>query len=137
MLVPARLTAEQKAVFIHKAGPYTLIQGVLHKMGKDLRLRRCLEVSEIPKVISALHEDAPGGHFAVDSTVKKILDTGYWWPTMFKDVCEYMKSCDPCQRVGKPSFKTHWPLTPILPLAPFEKWGIDFIGLIKPATSVK
>ena len=29
-----------------------------------------------------------------------------------------------------PSFKNHWPLTPIVPLAPFEKWGIDFIGLI-------
>jgi hypothetical protein len=28
-------------------------------------------------------------------------------------------------------------LTPIIPLAPFEKWGIDFIGPINPATTRK
>ena len=53
---------------------------------------------------------------------------------MYKDVKEYIQTCDPCQRVGKPSRGTHWPLTPILPLALFEKWGIDFVGPIKPTT---
>jgi hypothetical protein len=28
-------------------------------------------------------------------------------------------------------------LTPIIPLAPFEKWGIDFIGPISPVSSQK
>lgn len=35
--------------------------------------------------------------------------------------------------LGKPTATSHWPLTPILLLAPFEKWGIDFIGPIAPA----
>jgi hypothetical protein len=26
------------------------------------------------------------------------LDAGYWWPTMYKDVHDYCKSCDACQR---------------------------------------
>jgi predicted alpha/beta-fold hydrolase len=28
------------------------------------------------------------------------LDVGYWWPTMYKDVHDYYKSCDACQRIG-------------------------------------
>lgn len=51
---------------------------------------------------------------------------------MHKDL-GFIKACDPCQRVGKPTASSKWPLTPILPLAPFEKWGIDFIGPISPA----
>lgn len=53
---------------------------------------------------------------------------------MQKDTFDFIRCCDPCQWVGKPTTTSKWPLTPILPLAPFEKWGIDFIGLISPPT---
>ncbi|KAL2624390.1 hypothetical protein R1flu_008635 [Riccia fluitans] len=53
---------------------------------------------------------------------------------VFRDVATYVKVCDPCQRTGRPIASTRWPLTPILPLAPFEKWGIDFVGPIAPST---
>ncbi|OAE26883.1 hypothetical protein AXG93_3554s1010 [Marchantia polymorpha subsp. ruderalis] len=53
---------------------------------------------------------------------------------MFKDVLDYIRKCDSCQRTGRPTPTTRWPLTPIMPLAPFEKWGIDFVGPIQPVT---
>jgi hypothetical protein len=56
---------------------------------------------------------------------------------MNRDVKNFVSSCDQCQRTGAPSFRNHWPLTPIIPLAPFEKWGIDFIGPISPVSSQK
>jgi hypothetical protein len=34
------------------------------------------------------------GHFVVDIIVKKNLDAGYWWPTLFKDIHEFCRSCD-------------------------------------------
>ncbi|KAL3679659.1 hypothetical protein R1sor_022615 [Riccia sorocarpa] len=89
---------------------------------------------EVGGVIESLHTEASGGHYATKNTVKKILNAGYWWPTMYKDTHEFIQKCDACQRVGKPTPTTQWPLTPILPLAPFEKWGIDFVGPIQPVT---
>ncbi|KAL3694641.1 hypothetical protein R1sor_008292 [Riccia sorocarpa] len=124
----------EKRVFIRKAGPFEIKQGVLFKMGSDEVLRRCLEEHEVRRVIEFLHQEAAGGHYAMKNTVAKILEAGYWWPSMYKDTHLFIKSCDNCQRIGKPTATTQWPLVPILPLAPFEKWGIDFVGPIQPTT---
>jgi transposase InsO family protein len=132
--LPRDLNQEEAAVFLRKVRPYLLVKGILHKEGVDGRLRRCLEKNEVSIVMRAMHEEEAGGHYAKETTTKKILAAGYWWPTLHKDVYFFVRGCDPCQRVGKPAHSRHHPLTPILPLAPFEKWGIDFIGPITPVT---
>jgi transposase InsO family protein len=131
-IFPDGLSPEARAVFLHKVGPYTLINGVLHKLSPDQKLKRCLELREIPRVLDAMHSGLSGGHYAANVTIRKIQDAGYWWPTMHKDAYHFIQHCDPCQRLGRPSNKHKWPLIPILPLAPFEKWGIDFIGPVQP-----
>jgi hypothetical protein len=47
-----------------------------------------------------LHEGPLGGHFVTEITHKKILDVGYWWPTIYKDMHDCCISYDACQRVG-------------------------------------
>jgi hypothetical protein len=83
----------------------------------------------------AMHSGPSGGHFAAMTTVNCIRTAGYWWPYLIRDIKNYVNSCDQCQRIGTPSFRNHWPLNPIIPLAPFAKWGIDFIGPIAPVSA--
>ena len=129
-IYPPGLSREEKSVFQHKAAPYSLIKGILFKMGADEQLCRCLEKKDCKTVMRALHSSPSGGHFAAITTVNWIWWAGYWWPSLIRDVRSYVGSCDQCQRIGASAFRNHWPLTPIVPLAPFEKWGIDFIGPI-------
>ncbi|CAM6094694.1 unnamed protein product [Calypogeia fissa] len=84
--LPSEMNAEKGAVFLRQAAPYVLIKGVLHKHGADGRVRRCLEKNEIAMVMEALHESEARGHYAQDITWRKILDAGYWWPTIHRDV---------------------------------------------------
>ena len=39
-----------------------------------------------------------------------------------------------CQRATRPTNQDHMPLHLVLPQLPFEKWGLDYVGPIKPTT---
>jgi hypothetical protein len=129
---PLDYNEKQKRRLMYRSSPYTIIGDVLYKKGKDEVLRRCIYQSEVPLILQNCHTNACGGHFAGFVTAQKALHSGYWWPTLFHDAIKYAKRCDPCQRVGKPTPSSAMPLTPILAQVPFEKWGIDFVGPIKP-----
>ncbi|CAM6082563.1 unnamed protein product [Calypogeia fissa] len=71
------MNAEKGAIFLHKATPYVLIKGVLHKQGADDCVRRCLKKNETATVMEAFHDNKAGGHYGQDITRRKILDAGY------------------------------------------------------------
>ena len=80
-------------------------------------------------MLKEAHEGLAGGHFAGDVIARKVLS---WWPTLFKDAARHAKVCDPCQRLGQPGPKDRMRHQPVLPLGPFEKWGLDFVGPFNP-----
>jgi hypothetical protein len=91
---PDHFTREEKEVFQRKVAPYSLIKGILFKLGADEQLRHCLEESDRKKVIESLHSDSSGRHFASVNTVNRIRAVGYWWPYMNPDVKSFVDSCD-------------------------------------------
>ena len=54
---------------------------------------------------------------------------------MFVDSHEHAKRCDACQRYSHRDPEMGMPLVPTLPMLPFERWGIDFIGEVHPTSS--
>nr|GEX79048.1 reverse transcriptase domain-containing protein [Tanacetum cinerariifolium] len=50
-----------------------------------------------------------GGHYGANYTAKKVFDSGFYWPTIYKDAFELVKHCDSCQRQGKISQKDEMP----------------------------
>ena len=65
-------------------------------------------------ILSHCHESACGGHFASQKTAMKLLQYGFYWPSLFKDAHNICRGCDKCQRLGKISHCHMMPLNPIL-----------------------
>ncbi|GJZ03288.1 reverse transcriptase domain-containing protein [Tanacetum coccineum] len=77
---------------------------------------------------TACHEGPTGGHHSANITARKVFDAGFFWPTIYKDAYELIKSCDACQRQGKISQRDEMPQNAIQVCKNFDVWGIDFMG---------
>jgi len=122
---------EQRKI-IQISARYSWITNELYKTGPDLMIRKCVREDEMPEILKACHDELCGGHFADKMIAYKILSLRYYWPSIFNDAKGYVKRCDSCQRVGKPTSSNEMPLQIQGLIEPFEKWAFDFVGPINP-----
>ena len=94
----------------------------------------CLEEGKIRSsedeqggIIDKCHASPYGGHFEGDRTTQKILQSGFYWPTLSRDCYEWVKHCDKCQRMSNINKINEMPLQGILVVQLFDIWGIDFM----------
>nr|GEW07820.1 reverse transcriptase domain-containing protein [Tanacetum cinerariifolium] len=66
-----------------------------------LIIRRCVHGQQAFKILKACHEGPSGGHHGTNLTAKKVFDAGFFWPSIYHDAHEMIKTCDICQRQGK------------------------------------
>ncbi|GJX53876.1 reverse transcriptase domain-containing protein [Tanacetum coccineum] len=69
-----------------------------------------------------------GGHYGANYTAKKVFDSGFYWPTIYRDAHDLVTRCDTCQRQGKISQRDEMPQNSIQVCEIFDVWGIDFMG---------
>ena len=65
-------------------------------------------------IILHCHSLECGGHFSGQRTAAKVLQLGFYWPTLFKDAHSFVKTYDRCQRTGNISSKNEMPLNSII-----------------------
>ncbi|GKC70640.1 reverse transcriptase domain-containing protein [Tanacetum coccineum] len=72
-------------------------------------IRRCVAGKEALAILEACHSGPTGGHYGANYTSKKVFDSGFYWPTIYKDAHELVRNCDSCQRQGKISQRDEMP----------------------------
>ncbi|XP_021770244.1 uncharacterized protein LOC110734402 [Chenopodium quinoa] len=85
-ILPPDLTYQQKRKFLHDVRQYFWDDPLLFKQGVDGLFRRCVPDDEIHEVITMCHSSPCGGHMSANKTLARILQCGFYWPSMFKDV---------------------------------------------------
>ncbi|KAK8491391.1 hypothetical protein V6N11_073717 [Hibiscus sabdariffa] len=106
-----------------------LVSGIVPPdLSSQGRKKRCVPEEEQMDIMYHCHAATCGGHFGGNRTAAKILQSGFYWPTLFKDAHAFAKACDRCQRMGNISRRNEMPLQNILEVELFDVWGIDFMG---------
>nr|CAN82009.1 hypothetical protein VITISV_009795 [Vitis vinifera] len=126
--VPSEWKAQDRKHFFAKIHAYYWDEPFLFKYCADHIIRKCVPKEEQQGILSHCHENACGGHFASQKTAMKVLQSGFTWPSLFKDSHIMCRSCERCQRLGKLTKRNQMPMNPILIVDLCDVWGIDFMG---------
>ncbi|GJS15593.1 reverse transcriptase domain-containing protein [Tanacetum coccineum] len=80
------------------------------------------------KILAHCHSGPTGGHHSANVTAKKVYESGFYWPSIFKDANECVRRCDACQRSRNISSRNEMPQNNIQVCEVFDVCGLDFMG---------
>ncbi|GKA67368.1 reverse transcriptase domain-containing protein [Tanacetum coccineum] len=122
------MSSQQKKKFFKDVKHYFWDDPYLFRICADQVIRRCVHGQEAVDILTACHNGPTRGHHGANYTAKKVFDAGFFWPTIYRDAHDMVKSCDSCQRQGKISQKDEMPQNAIQVCEIFDAWGINFMG---------
>ncbi|GJZ19222.1 reverse transcriptase domain-containing protein [Tanacetum coccineum] len=123
------MSSQQNKKFFKDVKHYFWDDPYLFRIGADQVIRRCVYGQEAVDILTACHNRPTEGHHGANYTAKKVFDSGFYWPTIYRDAHDLVTRCDACQRQGKISQKDEMPQNAIQVCEIFDVWGIDFVGL--------
>ncbi|GJW15126.1 reverse transcriptase domain-containing protein [Tanacetum coccineum] len=95
------MSTQQKRKFFKDVKHYFWEDPFLFKICADQVIRRCVFGKEAHDILMACHNGPTGGHHGANYTARKVFDSGFFWPTIYKDAHELVKNCNFGQRQGK------------------------------------
>nr|GEZ34012.1 reverse transcriptase domain-containing protein [Tanacetum cinerariifolium] len=95
------MSSQQKIKFFKDVKHYFWDDPFLFKICSDQVIRRCVLGQEAIEILKACHYGPTGGHHGPNYTAKKVFDSGFYWPTIYRDAQDLVKNCDVCQRQGE------------------------------------
>ncbi|GJV16690.1 reverse transcriptase domain-containing protein [Tanacetum coccineum] len=122
------MSSQQKKKFFKDVKHYFWDDPYLFRICADQMIRRCVSGQEAVDILTACHNGPTGGHHGANYTAKKVFDSGFFWPTIYRDAHDLVTRCDACQCQGKISQRDEMPQNAIQVCEIFDMWGIDFMG---------
>ncbi|GJZ81810.1 hypothetical protein Tco_0646804 [Tanacetum coccineum] len=91
-VVPLNWTFKTRKRFFSQVKTYFWEEPYAFKLCAYTIMRRCVAKSETLKILAHCHSRPTGGHHSANVTAKKVYESGFYWPSVFKDANEYAKS---------------------------------------------
>nr|GFC00791.1 reverse transcriptase domain-containing protein [Tanacetum cinerariifolium] len=86
------MSSQQKNKFLKDVKHYFWDDLFLFKICTDQVIRRCIHGQEAIDILKASHNRPTGGHHGPNYTAKKVFDSEFYWPTIYRDAHDLVKS---------------------------------------------
>ncbi|GJW30503.1 reverse transcriptase domain-containing protein [Tanacetum coccineum] len=108
-IVPSNWTPEKRRRFFSQVKNYFWDEPYAFKLCSNNVMRRCVAGNEILDILEHYHSGLTGGHHNASITGRKVYESGFYWPSLFKDAKDYVMRCDACQRSRNISSRSEMP----------------------------
>nr|GEV87791.1 reverse transcriptase domain-containing protein [Tanacetum cinerariifolium] len=122
------MSSQENKKFFKDVKRYFWDNPYLYRICADQIIQRCVQGQEAYDILKACHEGPTRRHYGANFTAKKVFDAGFFWPTIYRNAHDLVKSCDVYQRQGKISQRDEMPQNVIQVCKIFDVWGINFMG---------
>ena len=99
-MIQPEFNYQQRKRFFAQLKHYYWEEPILYKHYVDQVIRRCVSEEEMESILNHFHTLPCGGHFGGQRTTIKVLQSGFYWLSLFKDTHQFASTCDKCQRMG-------------------------------------
>ncbi|GJW41809.1 reverse transcriptase domain-containing protein [Tanacetum coccineum] len=79
------MSSQQKKKFFKDVKHYFLDDPYLFRICAGQVIRRCVYGQEAVDILAACHNGPTGGHNGANYTAKKVFNSGFYWPTIYRD----------------------------------------------------
>ncbi|KAJ3704029.1 hypothetical protein LUZ61_007734 [Rhynchospora tenuis] len=107
---------------------FTIMDGNLFKKGYGIPWLTCVGRTKADELMSEIHEGICGSHQGMKSLSNRIIRAGFYWPTLRRDVEEFIRRCEKCQFHSRIPRQPPHAMQSIASPWPFDVWGIDLLG---------
>ncbi|XP_070026432.1 uncharacterized protein [Nicotiana sylvestris] len=114
------LESYQKKKFLRDCRQYYWEEPFLFCVCADNIIRSCVPEEEIMPILKACHDSPIGGHHGGNQTAAKVLECGYYWPSIYHDANQMVNACDQCQRQGSISKRHEMPMHFVMDIEIFD-----------------
>ncbi|GKC08100.1 reverse transcriptase domain-containing protein [Tanacetum coccineum] len=122
------MSSQQKNKFFKDVKHYFWDDPYLFKICADQVIRRYVYGQESVDILTTCHNGPTRGHYGANYIAKKVFDSGFFWPTIYRDAHGLVTRRDASQRQGKISQRDEMPQNAIQVCEIFDVWCIDFMG---------
>ncbi|GJS48613.1 reverse transcriptase domain-containing protein [Tanacetum coccineum] len=84
-IVPQHLTCHLRKKFLSDVKKYIWDDPYLFKSCPDGIVRRYVFGKKLHEILEHCHTGPTRGHYGADITARKVFESGFYWPTIFKD----------------------------------------------------
>ncbi|GKA40990.1 reverse transcriptase domain-containing protein [Tanacetum coccineum] len=91
------MPSQQKNKFFKDVKHYFWDDPYLFKICADQVIWRCVYGQEAVDILTTCHNGPTGGHYGANYTAKKVFDSGFFWPTIYRDAHNLVTHCDTSQ----------------------------------------
>ncbi|GJV30849.1 reverse transcriptase domain-containing protein [Tanacetum coccineum] len=84
-IIPKGMMYQQKNKFFSDIKHYFWEEPYIFKVCSDGMIRRCVSRPETRTILDQCHPGPTNGHYRPNTTAKKVLDSGFYWPTIIKE----------------------------------------------------
>ncbi|GJW74575.1 hypothetical protein Tco_0133945 [Tanacetum coccineum] len=112
-VIPKGMTYQQKNKFFSNLKYYFWEEPYLFKVCSDGMIRRCVSRSKTQTILKQCYHGPTVALRTTNVTAKKVLDSGFYWPSIIKEANTLVYLCEACQKTGNISKRDEMPLNNI------------------------